>query len=73
MEIRCTDCIFCDLILKEGDLFNFINPVGYEVSRTHDSNVYICRANPPIGGDWPQVTKNDWCGKFQPAEVIEEE
>jgi len=68
MEIKCTNCVFCDLVVKEGDLFTFINPYGEEVNRNHESNVLICRANPPIVSDWPQVSVDDWCGKFQPKE-----
>lgn len=68
MDIKCTNCLFCELVIKEGDLFTMLDPYGEEVNRSHDSSVYICRANPPIGGDWPQVSEDDWCGKFQPKE-----
>ncbi len=68
MEVKCTNCAFCEVVVKEGDLFTFINPYGEEVNRKHENTVFICRANPPIGGDWPQVTEEDWCGKFQPKE-----
>lgn len=72
MEINCTKCVFCELVVKAGDLFTFINPVGEEVDRYHSNNVYICRANPPITGDWPQVSEKDWCGKLQLKEEISE-
>lgn len=68
MEIKCTNCVFCELVVSEGELYTFINPLGDQVSRQHDRTVYICRANPPIGGDWPQVTENDWCGRFEKKE-----
>ena len=68
MEIKCTNCVFCDLIVKEGDLFSFLNPHGDEVNRQHERNVYICRASPPIAGDWPQVSEDDWCGGFKPSD-----
>ena len=72
MEIKCSNCGFCEIVVEKGDLYTFINPVGEDVSRTHDRTVRICRANPPIGGDWPQVSEDDWCGKFQPKEPINE-
>jgi hypothetical protein len=68
MPVKCENCVFFDLVVEAGELFKFINPRGDEVSRQHDSNVYICRASPPITGDWPQVSTDDWCGKFQPKE-----
>lgn len=64
----CPECIFCEVVVKEGDQFTFINPHGESVHRNHDRTVYICRANPPITGDWPQVSENDWCGQFQKEE-----
>lgn len=68
MEIKCTNCVFCELVVEAGDLFTMLDPYGEEVERQHSSTVYVCRANPPITGDWPQVSDNDWCGKFQPKE-----
>lgn len=68
MEIKCTNCIFCELVVQEGELYSFINPMGDEVNRQYDRNVHICRANPPISGDWPQVTDSDWCGRFEKKE-----
>lgn len=65
MLVSCEKCVFCELVVREGDLFSFINPLGEEVSRKHESNILICRFNPPITGDWPQVSADDWCGKFQ--------
>lgn len=70
MDVNCKNCVFFELVVKAGDLFSFINPHGDEVSRQHDRTVYICRANPPIGGDWPQVTEDDWCGGFKLNEDV---
>jgi hypothetical protein len=72
MEINCTKCVFCELVVKAGDLFTVLDPYGMEVNKSHGNDVYICRALPPITGDWPEVTENDWCGKFQPKENINE-
>lgn len=63
--MKCPNCVFSDILVQEGDLFSFINPLGHEVTREHPSTVMICRYNPPIGGDWPTVTEEDYCGKFK--------
>ena len=68
MEINCTKCMFCEQVVKAGDMFTILDPYGQEVNRKHGHNLYICRANPPITGDWPQVTEDDWCGGFKPRE-----
>jgi hypothetical protein len=68
--IKCIDCKFCDLVVEAGTLFSFINPYGSEVEREHPSTIYICRANPPIAGSWPEVSEDDWCGKFQVKEGV---
>lgn len=68
MEVKCKNCTFFEIVIEQGDLFTFFNPNGDEVNRKHERAVYICRANPPIGGDWPQVVEDDWCGGFKPSE-----
>lgn len=60
----CVNCIYADLLVKEGDTYSFINPHGDEVVRVHPQTVLLCRAMPPIVGQWPQVSKDDWCGQF---------
>ena len=70
MEVKCKNCLFFETVVQAGELFTFINPHGDEVNREHSSNIHICRANPPIGGDWPQVTEDDWCGMFKENEKL---
>lgn len=68
--IKCSECIFCDVVVEAGEPFIMLDPHGIEVERVHQSTVYICRSNPPIGGSWPEVSENDWCGKFQVKEGV---
>lgn len=62
--------MFCDVVVEAGELFTMLDPHGDEVNRTHSSTIYICRANPPIAGSWPEVSEDDWCGKFQVKEGV---
>lgn len=62
----CINCIYCDKIVNEGDDYSFINPHGDIVVRKHAAPVYVCRYNPPLAGDWPQVSEDDWCGQGKP-------
>jgi hypothetical protein len=66
MEVKCINCAFSEIVVKEGDLFTVLDPHGIEVNKKYDQSVYICRAGPPIAGDWPHVTEDDWCGGFKP-------
>lgn len=70
--IKCANCIYSEVLVKSGDIFNFINPVGSEVQRSHEKTVLLCRARPPITGEWPQVSEEDWCGSFNPGEEVSE-
>ena len=45
-----------------GDDYTFLNPHGDTVVRKYDRSVFICRYNPPLTGEWPQVSEDDWCG-----------
>jgi len=65
MQHSCEKCTFCELVVNKGDSFTIFNPIGEEVHKVHQSNVLICRYHPPISGDWPQVSEDDWCGKFK--------
>ena len=42
--MKCPDCIFCEVLVKEGDNYTFLNAYGDEQYRKHDRTVYICRA-----------------------------
>lgn len=68
IEAKCGNCIFGDIAVKEGDPYTFMNPHGEEVVRVHQQTVLLCRAMPPIAGQWPQVLPEDWCGHFQPEQ-----
>ena len=59
----CASCKFSEILVKEGDTYSFLNPLGEEVTRIHEANVLLCRAMPPIAGAWPQVSPDDWCGQ----------
>lgn len=60
---QCIDCIYSETVVNEGDEYNFLNPNGDIVIRKHNTTVHVCRYNPPITGEWPQVTNEDWCSK----------
>ena len=62
---KCPECKYSEKVLEAGNQYTFRNPNGDEVTRQYGQTVYICRANPPISGDWPQVTADDWCGMFE--------
>ena len=62
--MKCPDCTYCEVVVKEGDPYTYINAYGDELHRVHDSTLYICRSNPPITGRWPEVLEDDWCGEF---------
>lgn len=67
-KVSCSNCIYSDLLVKKGDVYTFLNPLGDEVSRVHQQTVLLCRAMPPIAGTWPQVDSEDWCGQFETEE-----
>lgn len=64
-SIKCTQCVFCDIAVNEGDEYSFLGPWGDEVTRVHEATVYVCRFWPPIAGQWPQVSDDDWCGQYE--------
>lgn len=68
VEAKCSNCVFGDVAVKEGDAYTFLNPYGEEVTRVHQQTVLLCRAMPPIVGQWPQVSPDDWCGHFDTGE-----
>jgi hypothetical protein len=72
MEISCINCVFGEVVVSSGEIFTLLNPIGEEVQKSHDKTVLICREGPPTGGEWPEVFENDWCGKFQPKENVNE-
>lgn len=59
---QCTNCIYSEKIVNMGDDYTFLNPHGDTVVRKYDRSVFICRYNPPLTGEWPQVSEDDWCG-----------
>lgn len=61
----CADCAYSEVVVQEGDVYSFLNPHGEEVLRAHQQTVLICRAFPPFVGQWPQVTQEDWCGRWE--------
>lgn len=65
MDVSCVNCVFCEQVVKDGDIFTILDPHGDEIERQHASDVFICRALPPITGSWPEVTTSDWCGKWK--------
>jgi hypothetical protein len=42
-----------------------MNPIGYEILRSHTETVLLCRAMPPLAGQFPQVSTDDWCGHYE--------
>lgn len=62
---KCILCKWSEVLAEEGDLYTMINPHGDEVQRKYESNIIICRESPPISGSWPQVSVEDWCGRFE--------
>jgi hypothetical protein len=62
--MKCGDCFFSEVLIKKGTPYTILNPVGTEITRVHEDTVLICRAMPPLGGSFPQVTEEDWCGQF---------
>jgi hypothetical protein len=65
--MKCGDCVFSEVLVKKGTPYTILNPVGTEITRVHEDTVLICRAMPPLGGSFPQVTEDDWCGQFSTA------
>lgn len=65
---KCGNCVFAEVAAKEGESYTFLNPFGEEVTRVYQQTVLLCRAMPPIAGQWPQVTVDDWCGHFDTGE-----
>lgn len=61
----CLNCIYSDVVAKAGELYTFLNPHGTDITRKYDNTIILCRAEPPISGSWPQVTEEDWCGRFE--------
>lgn len=64
MNPRCADCVYSEVIVKQGESYTFLFPDGTDGERQYSSTVLLCRAMPPIVGQWPQVTEDDWCGQF---------
>jgi hypothetical protein len=56
--------MYSEVLVKKGTPYTILNPIGNEVTRVHEDTVLICRAMPPLGGSFPQVTEDDWCGQF---------
>ena len=71
MEIKCSNCIFFDIIANSGDLLTYRDPHGNERARLREESISICRALPPTN-EWPAVEPNDWCGSFNPGEEVSE-
>lgn len=63
--ISCEKCLYAELLVKAGDTYSFLSPLGQEVERKHINTILICRRYPPIAGQFPQVTTEDWCGEFE--------
>ena len=64
-ELSCRNCVYSQLLVEAGDLYIILNPHGDEVQRQYENTVMICRESPPISGTWPQVTAEDWRGRFE--------
>ena len=65
MSESCADCKYSIYIVKEGQEYNFTNPLGDTSTRVHKQSVLLCRAMPPLIGEWPTVLESDWCGYFE--------
>lgn len=63
--MTCKDCKYSQLLAEEGEQYVLRNPVGDEITRAYESNILICRWFPPVSGQWPQVSDNDFCSKFE--------
>jgi len=63
---HCADCTFSEQIVTSGEEYTFLNANGDAVVRKHEQSIYLCRFNPPIAGEWPQVSEEDWCGMGEP-------
>lgn len=62
-RILCTKCKYSSVLVTLGEEYNFINANGDEVTRVHSDTILECRFMPPIGGMFPQVSEDDWCGQ----------
>lgn len=62
--MKCADCKFSEILVNSGQEYTILNPLGTEVTRVHADTILICRAMPPLGGSFPNVTEDDWCGQF---------
>lgn len=67
--MTCEKCTYSELIVQGGEPYTFLDPFGDEVARIHQQTVLQCRAMPPLGGTWPQVAIDDWCGYFKKGPV----
>ena len=65
MSESCADCKYSTYIVKEGEKYEFTNAFGDSSTRVHQQSVLLCRAMPPIIGQWPTVLETDWCGYFE--------
>lgn len=63
--MRCVDCKYGETLVTQGTSYTVLNPLGQEVTRVHADTIMICRAMPPLGGSFPQVNEEDWCGHFE--------
>lgn len=63
--MTCEICTFSQILISKGDSYSFLDPNGEEVVRTHLETILECRAMPPLGGSWPHVSPEDWCGYFK--------
>lgn len=61
--MNCKDCVYAELIAKQGDHYSTLNAVGFEVENIHTVSLYRCREGPPINDIWPTVLEDDWCGR----------
>ncbi len=65
MRITCETCNFSEVVAVKDQPYSYLNPFGEEVHKTHSETILVCRAMPPITGDWPRVSLDDWCGYFK--------
>lgn len=68
--MKCVDCRFSEVLVQRGQEYTILDPVGTEVPRVHGDTILICRAMPPLGGSFPNVTEDDWCGQFSRTPAV---
>jgi hypothetical protein len=64
MEKVCKNCVYAEMVAKEGEVFTIRDPLGNEINRVYEASAYLCRFAPPLTGQWPIVQSDDWCGQY---------